>query len=89
MTQQRQNPIADQVCVSEIAGDEQQVAGNEDLALGKPVTSFLCGDEPTDEAGAGLPASCLRRARKIIIEALLRGRQISRLLRRPGWVEEL
>src|SRR5271166_1604220 len=89
MTEQRQNTIADQVGGGEIAGYQQQVASNDNLALGKPTSRFLGGDERTDEVSAALTVPCLRRARKIITEALPRCRQLRRLLGRPSWVEDL
>ncbi len=50
--EQRQNAVADQGGGSEVAGYQQQVAGNNDLALGQPIPRLLGRNELTDEVGA-------------------------------------
>jgi hypothetical protein len=58
MREQRQNPVADQVGGGEVAGYQQQVAGNNDLALGQPILRLLGGDKRADEV-----VPCRRRRR--------------------------
>ena len=45
MEEERQNAVADQVGGGEVAGHQQQVAGNNDLALGQAIPRLLGGNE--------------------------------------------
>src|SRR5262249_15913591 len=87
--EQRQDPVADQVCGGEVAGHQQQVAGNNDLTLGQPIPKLLGSNERADEVGAAPVASLLDRMSEIIIEARRRGRQLCRLFGRAAGVEDL
>src|SRR5688500_11180554 len=51
MLQQRENGVADQVHRRLVAGDEQQDAHGEDLALGEPVALLFGGDEAAEQIG--------------------------------------
>jgi hypothetical protein len=87
--EQRQNAVADQVGGGEVAGHQQQVAGNNDLPLGQPIPRLLGGHERADKVSAAPVASLLDRMYEIIIETLPRCRQLCRLLRCAGRIEDL
>src|SRR5262245_57754809 len=81
--EQRQDAVADQVGGGEVAGYQQQIAGNNSLALSKPILRLLGRDKRADEVVAAPAASLIDRTREIIIEALACCRQLCRLLGRP------
>jgi hypothetical protein len=60
---QRENAIADQVGGGEVAGDQQQVAGDDDLLRGQAIPRLLGLDHHADQIGAAATASRLDRAR--------------------------
>ena len=41
ISEQRQDGITDQVRRGQVAGDQQQIAGNDDLSLGEPIIGLL------------------------------------------------
>ena len=73
---QRQCAIADQIGGGEIPGDQQQVAGYDNLALRQAITRLLDGDELADQIGTAPPSPRLDGAREIIVEPLHRGPQL-------------
>ena len=75
MFEQRKHAIADEVRSGKIASDKQEVAGNDNLALGQPILRPLGRDERTNKVSAAPTASLIYRTGEIIIEALPRCRQ--------------
>jgi hypothetical protein len=89
MFEQRKHAIADQVRSGEIASDKQEVAGNDNLALGQPILRLSSRDERANKIGAAPAASLFYCTSEIIIEALPRCRQLCGPLGRPRQVEDL
>ncbi len=68
--QEGENAVADQVGGGEIAGDQQQVAGDNNLHLGQAVAGFLGRNERAHEVGSPLPAPLVHHAQQVVAEPL-------------------
>jgi hypothetical protein len=89
MTEKRQDAIANQVSRGEIARDQQQVASDDDLALGQPVPRLVNRNEGANEITAAAPATLVDCPGEIILKGLPRQLQLGRLLGGPSNVEDL
>src|SRR6516162_11745718 len=89
MSEQSENTIADEVSGGEIARDEKQVAGDDNLARRQAIAGLLGSDQQTDQITAAASTSRVDRADKIIVELLPGGVQLGRLLGCPSGVEHV
>ncbi len=68
VAQHRQDRVGDQVHRRLVAGDQQQVAGRDDLFLGELVAGLLDRDQSRDQVVGGMRAPALQQVAQVVAQ---------------------